>query len=314
MTPARLQTVFRQAADSGDVPGVAAAAATADGVIFEGAFGKRSLATGAPMTSDTVVWIASMTKAVTGACAMQTGGAREALARRRHRDDPAGAWTRAGAGRLSMLPASRDCVRRSAPITLRHLLTHTAGFAYDIWNGDIARYMEVTGTPGIISCKNAALELPLIADPARNGNTAFRSIGPVRRSRRSPARPSTSTCSENLLQPLGMTDTGLQDRRCATAAPGHDSCAHAGGTGADRNRNAAEPGIFCGRRRSVFDGGRLPEVHPDDPAWRHFQRRQVLQPETVATMSRNAMGESGVQRDEDGRPGVDATMSISSRA
>ncbi|HEY3846584.1 MAG TPA: serine hydrolase domain-containing protein, partial [Acetobacteraceae bacterium] len=62
---------LRHAAEAGDVPGVAAAAATGDGVIFEGAFGTRDVATGAPMTADTVVWIASMTKAVTAACAMQ---------------------------------------------------------------------------------------------------------------------------------------------------------------------------------------------------------------------------------------------------
>ena len=50
-------------------------------------------------------------------------------------------------------------------ITLRHLLTHTAGYAYDWWNGDITRYMELTATPGVLSCQNAALALPLIADP-----------------------------------------------------------------------------------------------------------------------------------------------------
>ena len=44
------------------------------------------------------------------------------------------------------------------PITLRHLLTHTAGFAYDMWNGDMVRYLEKTGTPGISTCKNAALK------------------------------------------------------------------------------------------------------------------------------------------------------------
>jgi CubicO group peptidase (beta-lactamase class C family) len=48
------------------------------------------------------------------------------------------------------------------PITLRHLLTHTAGFVYDIWNAEMARYMEQAGIPGIISCQNAALTLPLV--------------------------------------------------------------------------------------------------------------------------------------------------------
>ncbi len=67
----RIADGLRQAAESGDVPGVVAAAATADGVIFEGGFGKCDLTTGVPMTADTVVWIASMTKAVTSACAMQ---------------------------------------------------------------------------------------------------------------------------------------------------------------------------------------------------------------------------------------------------
>jgi CubicO group peptidase (beta-lactamase class C family) len=51
------------------------------------------------------------------------------------------------------------------PITLRHLLTHSSGFVYDMWNADMARYLEVTGKPGIISCTNAALDLPLVFDP-----------------------------------------------------------------------------------------------------------------------------------------------------
>src|SRR6201996_3698124 len=70
-TTQKMSAVLRQAADAGDVPGVVATAANADGVIFEDAFGSRNLRTGAAMTTDTVVWIASMTKAVTGACAMQ---------------------------------------------------------------------------------------------------------------------------------------------------------------------------------------------------------------------------------------------------
>ena len=66
-----IAAVLKQAVDSGDVPGVVAAAATRDGPIFEGGFGKRALPAGEPMTVDTVVWIASMTKAITSACAMQ---------------------------------------------------------------------------------------------------------------------------------------------------------------------------------------------------------------------------------------------------
>jgi methyl acetate hydrolase len=67
----RIADTLRRATESGYLPGVATAAVTSDAVIVQAAFGIRDLATGAPMTTDTVIWIASMTKAVTGACAMQ---------------------------------------------------------------------------------------------------------------------------------------------------------------------------------------------------------------------------------------------------
>ena len=63
--------VLRQAVHAQDVPGVVAMAATDEGIIYEGAFGTRELGKDATMTSDTVVWIASMTKAITAAAAMQ---------------------------------------------------------------------------------------------------------------------------------------------------------------------------------------------------------------------------------------------------
>src|ERR1051326_8541795 len=56
---------------AGEVPGVVATAANADGVIHETTVGRRSLARDDAMTMDTVFHIASMTKAVTGAAAMQ---------------------------------------------------------------------------------------------------------------------------------------------------------------------------------------------------------------------------------------------------
>src|SRR5688500_6949133 len=66
-----ISDLLKRSTDAGDVPGVAVSVATPDGVVFEGAVGKRDLAGGAAMTPDTVVRIASMTKAITGACAMQ---------------------------------------------------------------------------------------------------------------------------------------------------------------------------------------------------------------------------------------------------
>jgi CubicO group peptidase (beta-lactamase class C family) len=63
--------LLRTATESGDVPGVVATATDGNGTIYEGGFGVRTLGESAEMTPDTVVWIASMTKALTGTAAMQ---------------------------------------------------------------------------------------------------------------------------------------------------------------------------------------------------------------------------------------------------
>jgi CubicO group peptidase (beta-lactamase class C family) len=66
-----IDTMFSQAVESKKMPGIVAVAATDKGRIYEGAFGTREMGASAPMTLDTVVWIASMTKAITATAAMQ---------------------------------------------------------------------------------------------------------------------------------------------------------------------------------------------------------------------------------------------------
>jgi CubicO group peptidase (beta-lactamase class C family) len=46
--------------------------------------------------------------------------------------------------------ASRSCA--SEAITLRHLLTHTARFTYDL-NADTARYAKLAGLPGSLRAR-----------------------------------------------------------------------------------------------------------------------------------------------------------------
>ncbi|MFX8864239.1 serine hydrolase domain-containing protein, partial [Acinetobacter baumannii] len=68
---AQIDEVLRRISDAREIPGVVALAATGDDILYQGAFGKRDLARPDPMTDDSVFWIASMTKAVTTAGAMQ---------------------------------------------------------------------------------------------------------------------------------------------------------------------------------------------------------------------------------------------------
>src|SRR5437773_11938151 len=72
MSPSsKLDALFREAVESKRMPGVVAVAASDTQTLYEGAFGQRELGKDAPMTLDTVVWIASMTKAITATAAMQ---------------------------------------------------------------------------------------------------------------------------------------------------------------------------------------------------------------------------------------------------
>ena len=68
---AQIDQILRQKSDAAEIPGVVAVAASGSEVIYQGAFGKRDLSKPDNMTTDSVFWIASMTKAVTTAAAMQ---------------------------------------------------------------------------------------------------------------------------------------------------------------------------------------------------------------------------------------------------
>lgn len=155
---------LESAVASGAVVGVTAVAADRTGIVYQGAYGARTAGQPAAMTLDTVFAIASMTKAVTAVAAMQ-----QVERSRLHLDEPLRTVLPA-LGRIKVLagfaadgtPQLRDPRR---PITLRHLLTHTAGFVYDFWNADMGRYMAQAGIPGIGECKRATLMTPLVCDP-----------------------------------------------------------------------------------------------------------------------------------------------------
>src|SRR5258707_13123620 len=68
---AQIDRLLRQKSDARDRPGVVAMAANSKEVIYQGAYGKRDLSKDDAMTTDSVFWIASMTKAITASGAMQ---------------------------------------------------------------------------------------------------------------------------------------------------------------------------------------------------------------------------------------------------
>lgn len=209
LNPAPIDLVLRQATEAADVPGVVAIVASSREIIYEGAFGKRELGKDQPMTLDSVFWIASMTKAITCAAAMQLVEQGKLSL-----DEPIGkllpqlasprvleGFDHAGKARLR--PAAR-------PITLRQLMTHTSGFCYDIWNADMGKHMAQEGIPGIVSCEEKALTTPLASDPGTRWEYGI-SVDFVGKAVEAVSGQKLDAyLRDHLLSPLGMTDTAFK--------------------------------------------------------------------------------------------------------
>ncbi len=273
-----------------------AMAAARDGVIYQGAFGRRALPGGAAMTADSMFWIASMTKAITSAAAMQlVEQGRLSL------DGPIAAVlpelaaprVLAGfddAGQPRLRPARN-------PITLRHLLTHTAGFAYAIWNPDIGSYLARTGTPDIITCRNQSLALPLVFDPGEKWEYGINIDWVGKAVERVSGQKLSEYFAAHLFAPLGMQDTVFK------LAPAHRTrlvTMHARG-----EDGSLAPIAFEMTQEPEFEmgGGGLYSTAQDFLAFeqmflsegRAADGTRVLRPETVMLMAQNAIGELRVQ-------------------
>ena len=283
--------VLERAVDTGVAPGVVALAADDNGVIYEGAFGKREIGKDAAMTLDTVVWIASMSKAVTSVAAMQlVEQGRLGL------DEPLGE-------RVSELAAiqvldgfdATGAPRPRAPhrpITLRHLLTHTAGFSYDFWNQDMVRYYKHAGVPGIAECKNATLQTPLVFDPGERWEYGINIDWVGKTVEQLSGQSLEDYFRDHIFAPLGMNDTSFvlrADQR--TRQAGMHARQPDGSLTPIPFEIPQEPEFFMG-------GGGLYSTGPD---YLKFLRMllaggklgkvRVLRSETVDEMSRNQIGE-----------------------
>ena len=292
----QVDEVLSAAAERSEVPGVVAMAGTRQGPLYQGAFGRRTLPDGAAMTPDTVFWIASMTKAVTSTAAMQlVEQGKLGL------DEPiAEVLPELAAPRvLEGFDAGGAPILRPArrPITLRHLITHTAGFVYPIWHPAIARYAESRGLPEIFSCRDAALMLPLTFDPGERWEYGINIDWIGKAVERQCGQKLGDYFAEHLFGPIGMKETGFRltaDRRARLAGM------HARG-----EDGALAPIAFEVEQEPEFQmgGGGLYGTAADYLAFarlflndgRADSGQQVLRPETVRLMRENAMGELNVR-------------------
>jgi methyl acetate hydrolase len=293
--------VLRAAVEAAEVPGVVAMAATREGPVYQGAFGKRALPSGAPMTLDTVFWIASMTKAITSTAAMQLVERGKLALDGPIREVPelAGAQVLEGfdaAGEPKLRPARRD-------ITLRHLLTHTAGFGYDIWSPDLIRYQEKREIPGVITCLNKALTTPLLFDPGERWNYGINIDWVGKAVEKVSGQNLETYFHDNIFAPLGMRDTSFQldaSRRARLA--GMHARQPDGSLQQMPFELPQEPEFYMGGGGLYGTAGDYLKFEQMFLHEGRFNGAQVLKPETVRTMAENHIGELDVRRLETAMP------------
>jgi methyl acetate hydrolase len=130
--------VLRSGIAQRNIPAAVAMAATGKKILYSGAFGARD-SSSVPVKPDSIFAIASMTKAITTTAALQLVEQHKLSL-----DEPASKYLPqlANLNVLDGFDSSGAPKLRptKTPVTLKHLLTHTSGFCYDVWDADAFRY------------------------------------------------------------------------------------------------------------------------------------------------------------------------------
>jgi CubicO group peptidase (beta-lactamase class C family) len=202
----RLDQLLVDAVEHEDVPFVVAMVADREGVLWQSSAGHANASTAAG--PGTVFRLFSMTKAIAGlavAILIERGMVKL--------DTPLG----------SILPdfAELEVLERMGPdgpvfraprrpVTMRHLLTHTSGFALEAWNKKQAIWQLVTGAPHPVTGTRASLRHPLMFDPGERWAYGFGQdwLAPI--VERIDGRTIVRFCQEEIFDPLGMRETGFE--------------------------------------------------------------------------------------------------------
>lgn len=278
----RLDDALRAAVDLGTVPGVVAAVSDARGLVYEGAFGRAGTASG-PMRPDTVFRIASMTKVVTTVAVLMLHDEG-----RLDLDQPLAAYLPA----YSQPPVLDEfdaatlryrTHRAARPITIRDLLTHTAGYGYWFLNPELRALM--TGPPEHFDAPFLMHEPGARFSYGVSTDVLGQVVEPVS------GLALAEFFSRRIFAPLGMTATGFArpppERLAAVHAPDD-----AGGfreeplpAAADGPRGGgalySTARDFLALARVLLNGGESAEASG---------RARLLSFESVAAMTRNQIG------------------------
>lgn len=198
-----LDEILTRAVADRDAPFLVGAVASSDGLLWEGAAGWATST--APAGPDTVFRLFSMTKAIGSACALIL------LDRGQLTLDTPVASVLPEFNEIQVL----DSIGSDGPVlrpprttcTLRHLLTHTSGFAYATFCSKQAAYQQLPGAPDIHDGRVASLHYPLMFDPGEGFVYGISTDWVGRMVERIDGRRIDRFCQEEIFDPLRMSHT-----------------------------------------------------------------------------------------------------------
>jgi CubicO group peptidase (beta-lactamase class C family) len=299
--------VLRTGIQKRKIPAVAAMVATADKITYQGAFGKRDLASGVNVTPDSIFAIASMTKAITSTAALQLVEQGKVKL-----DEPVSNHL----PELRMLQVLDGYDASGKPkfrapktaVTLRHLLTHTSGFCYDVWSDEMVEYEKHGGA----APTGVAPLVPLMFDPGKRWQYGYSTDWTGKLVEKLSGLTLEQYFQKNILQPLGMKDTSfiLPPEKFARMVSNHRRQPD-GSLKQDERTQPPAPTAFNG-------GGGLNSTCGDYVKFMQMilkngrgpAGQQVLKPETVAMMSSNQIGDLGAGKLKTSRPAVSSDVDL----
>jgi CubicO group peptidase (beta-lactamase class C family) len=276
------QTPFAAAVAKANLPGAVGIIVDRDGVRHTEALGHADVAKGTPMQVDTLCQIASMTKALVSVGAMQ-------LVEQGRLDLDADIGTLLpelanpqvltgfdAAGQPQLRPAKRA-------ITLRHLLTHTAGLGYFFIHPEVLQYFGAVGMP--LPGTRASVTMPLMFDPGERWEYSVGTDWVGLAIEAVTGERLNDYLTGNLFAPLGMGQTAFRP-----ALPGDAARVHVrSGEGA-----LSPVEVYLGGGEFDGGGGGITSTAPDYARFVRMVLNQgeldgarVLRAETVAEMGRN---------------------------
>ena len=185
----RISSRMQEMIQANEVPGAVTLIATRDGVTHLAATGNSGPGAAKPLRKDSVFWIASMTKPITGTAILmlQEDGKLSV-------DDPVAKY-------VPELGNLKTPSGKAANLTLRHLMTHTAGMPE-------ATDDESAAAKKLADLIPAYLNKPMLFEPGSEWKYSQSGINTLGRIIEvASGKPYEKFLEERLFKPLGMKDT-----------------------------------------------------------------------------------------------------------